>query len=276
MDRSEAKWRAQQLVARMTVSEKMTQLRYDSPAIERLGVPAYNWWNEALHGVARAGTATSFPQAIGMGATFDEELMKRVGDVIATEGRAKYNACSAMGDRDIYKGLTFWSPNVNIFRDPRWGRGQETYGEDPYLTGTLGCAFVRGLQGEGEYMKAAACAKHFAVHSGPEAIRHSFDARATKKDLAETYLPAFRRLVEEAGVEAVMGSYNRVNGEPACGSRTLLEDILRGTWKFQGHVVSDCWAIRDFHEHHHVTEDAEHSAAMAINNGCDLNCGDTY
>ena len=164
MDRSEAKWRAQQLVARMTVSEKMTQLRYDSPAIERLGVPAYNWWNEALHGVARAGTATSFPQAIGMGATFDEALMKRVGDVIATEGRAKYNAYAAMGDRDIYKGLTFWSPNVNIFRDPRWGRGQETYGEDPYLTGTLGCAFVRGLQGDGEYMKAAACAKHFAVH----------------------------------------------------------------------------------------------------------------
>ena len=276
MDRSEAKWRAQQLVARMTVSEKMTQLRYDSPAIERLGVPAYNWWNEALHGVARAGTATSFPQAIGMGATFDEALMKQVGDVIATEGRAKYNAYAAMGDRDIYKGLTFWSPNVNIFRDPRWGRGQETYGEDPYLTGTLGCAFVRGLQGDGEYMKAAACAKHFAVHSGPEAIRHSFDARATKKDMAETYLPAFRRLVEEAGVEAVMGSYNRVNGEPACGSRTLLEEILRGTWKFQGHVVSDCWAIRDFHEHHHVTDDAEHSAAMAINNGCDLNCGDTY
>ena len=276
MDRREAERRARELVERMTTAEKMTQLRYDSPAVERLGIPAYNWWNEALHGVARAGTATSFPQAIGMGAAFDEEMMQEIGDTIATEGRAKYNSYSMTGDRDIYKGLTFWSPNVNIFRDPRWGRGQETYGEDPYLTGTLGCAFVKGLQGDGEYMKAAACAKHFAVHSGPEAIRHSFDARASKKDMAETYLPAFRRLVTEAGVESVMGCYNRVNGEPACGSRTLLTDLLRGTWKFEGHVVSDCWAIRDFHENHHVTEDAPHSAAMAINNGCDLNCGDTY
>lgn len=276
MDRREAENRARELVSRMTVTEKMTQLRYDAPAIDRLGIPAYNWWNEALHGVARAGTATSFPQAIGMGAAFDEDLMRRIGDVIATEGRAKYNAYSQTGDRDIYKGLTFWSPNVNIFRDPRWGRGQETYGEDPYLTGTLGCAFVKGLQGDGEYLKAAACAKHFAVHSGPEAIRHSFDAKASAKDMEETYLPAFRRLVKEADVESVMGCYNRVNGEPACGSRTLLEDLLRGTWKFRGHVVSDCWAIRDFHENHHVTQDAPHSAAMAINNGCDLNCGDTY
>ncbi|MBQ4176192.1 MAG: glycoside hydrolase family 3 C-terminal domain-containing protein [Lachnospiraceae bacterium] len=276
MDRREAERRARELVERMTTAEKMTQLRYDSPAVDRLGIPAYNWWNEALHGVARAGTATSFPQAIGMGAAFDEEMMQEIGDTIATEGRAKYNAYSMNGDRDIYKGLTFWSPNVNIFRDPRWGRGQETYGEDPYLTGTLGCAFVRGLQGNGEYLKAAACAKHFAVHSGPEAIRHSFDAKASKKDMAETYLPAFRRLVTEADVESVMGCYNRVNGEPACGSKTLLEDLLRGTWKFEGHVVSDCWAIRDFHENHHVTEDALHSAAMAINNGCDLNCGDTY
>ena len=276
MDRREAERRARELVERMTTAEKMTQLRYDSPAVDRLGIPAYNWWNEALHGVARAGTATSFPQAIGMGAAFDEEMMQEIGDTIATEGRAKYNAYSMNGDRDIYKGLTFWSPNVNIFRDPRWGRGQETYGEDPYLTGTLGCAFVRGLQGNGEYLKAAACAKHFAVHSGPEAIRHSFDAKASKKDMAETYLPAFKRLVTEADVESVMGCYNRVNGEPACGSKTLLEDLLRGTWKFEGHVVSDCWAIRDFHENHHVTEDAPHSAAMAINNGCDLNCGDTY
>ena len=276
MDRREAERRARELVDRMTTAEKMTQLRYDSPAVDRLGIPAYNWWNEALHGVARAGTATSFPQAIGMGAAFDEEMMQEIGDTIATEGRAKYNAYSMNGDRDIYKGLTFWSPNVNIFRDPRWGRGQETYGEDPYLTGTLGCAFVRGLQGSGEYLKAAACAKHFAVHSGPEAIRHSFDAKASKKDMAETYLPAFKRLVTEADVESVMGCYNRVNGEPACGSKTLLEDLLRGTWKFEGHVVSDCWAIRDFHENHHVTEDAPHSAAMAINNGCDLNCGDTY
>ena len=276
MDRREAECRARELVSRMTTAEKMTQLRYDAPAIDRLGIPAYNWWNEALHGVARAGCATSFPQAVGMGAAFDEEMMREIGSVVAEEGRAKYNAYSASGDRDIYKGLTFWSPNINIFRDPRWGRGQETYGEDPYLTGTLGCAFVKGLQGDGEYMKAAACAKHFAVHSGPEAIRHSFDAKASKKDMAETYLPAFRRLVQEAGVESVMGCYNRVNGEPACGSKTLLEDILRGTWKFQGHVVSDCWAVRDFHENHHVTEDAPHSAALAINNGCDLNCGDTY
>ena len=276
MNRLEARERARELVSKMTVAEKMSQLRYDSPEIARLGIPAYNWWNEGLHGVARAGTATSFPQAIGMGATFDEELLGQIGDVVATEGRAKYNTYSAFGDRDIYKGLTFWSPNVNIFRDPRWGRGQETYGEDPYLTGTLGVSFVKGLQGDGEYMKAAACAKHFAVHSGPEAIRHSFDARVSAKDMAETYLPAFRRLVEEADVEAVMGCYNRVNGEPACGSHTLLTEILRGTWQFQGHVVSDCWAIQDFHLNHHVTKDAEHSAALAINEGCDLNCGDTY
>ena len=276
MNRQEAYERAVELVSRMTPAEKMSQLRYDSPEIARLGIPAYNWWNEALHGVARAGTATSFPQAVGMAAAFDEDLMQQIGDVIATEGRAKYNAYSAQGDRDIYKGLTFWSPNINIFRDPRWGRGQETYGEDPYLTGTLGCAFVRGLQGDGEFMKAAACAKHFAVHSGPEAVRHSFDAIASKKDMAETYLPAFRRLVQDADVESVMGCYNRVNGEPACGSRTLLQEILRGSWKFQGHVVSDCWAIQDFHANHHVTEAAEHSAAMAINAGCDLNCGSTY
>ena len=276
MDRREAERRARELVERMTTAEKMTQLRYDSPAVERLGIPAYNWWNEALHGVARAGTATSFPQAIGMGAAFDEEMMQEIGDTIATEGRAKYNSYSMTGDRDIYKGLTFWSPNVNIFRDPRWGRGQETYGEDPYLTGALGCAFVKGLQGDGEYMKAAACAKHFAVHSGPEAIRHSFDARASKKDMAETYLPAFRRLVTEAGVESVMGCYNRVNGEPACGSRTLLTDLLRGTWKFEGHVVSDCWAIRDFHTGHMVTKTSAESAALALNMGCDLNCGSSY
>ncbi len=276
MNREQARERAHELVSRMTVEEKMSQLRYDSPEIARLHIPAYNWWNEGLHGVARAGTATSFPQAIALGAAFDEELIKEIANVIAVEGRAKYNAFSAFGDRDIYKGLTFWSPNVNIFRDPRWGRGQETYGEDPYLTGTLGVSFVKGLQGDGEYRKAAACAKHFAVHSGPEAVRHSFDAIASEKDMAETYLPAFRRLVQEADVEAVMGCYNRVNGEPACGSRTLIGEMLRGTWKFQGHFVSDCWAIRDFHMNHHVTQDAEHSAALAINEGCDLNCGDTY
>ncbi len=275
-DREEAKRKAHELVGRMTLEEKASQLRYDAPAIPRLGIPAYNWWNEGLHGVARAGVATSFPQAIGMAAAFDRELMEAVGDVIAVEGRAKYNACSAQGDRDIYKGLTFWSPNVNIFRDPRWGRGHETYGEDPYLTGELGCAFVKGLQGDGAYMKAAACAKHFAVHSGPEALRHKFDAKASKKDLKETYLPAFEKLVKEAEVEAVMGAYNRTNGEPCCGSKTLMQDILREQWGFQGHYVSDCWAIRDFHENHMVTDTAEESAAMALKSGCDVNCGNTY
>ena len=275
-NREEARKRAQDLVSRMTLEEKASQLRYDAPAIPRLGVPAYNWWNEGLHGVARAGVATSFPQAIGMAAAFDTGLMQMVGDVIAEEGRAKYNAYSAQDDRDIYKGLTFWSPNVNIFRDPRWGRGHETYGEDPYLTGELGSAFVKGLQGDGEYLKAAACAKHFAVHSGPEAVRHQFDAKVSKKDLYETYLPAFEKLVKEADVEAVMGAYNRTNGEPCCGSRTLIQDILREEWGFQGHYVSDCWAIRDFHEHHMVTDTAEESAAMALKNGCDVNCGNTY
>ena len=276
MDRQTARDRARELVGKMTLEEKAEQLKYGAPAIERLGVPAYNWWNEGLHGVARAGVATMFPQAIGMAAAFDTELMGQVADVIATEGRAKYNAYSGEGDRDIYKGLTFWSPNVNIFRDPRWGRGHETYGEDPYLTGELGKAFVEGLQGDGEYMKAAACAKHFAVHSGPEALRHEFNATATKKDMWETYLPAFEKLVKEAGVEAVMGAYNRTNGEPCCGSTTLIQDILRGQWEFEGHFVSDCWAIRDFHTKHMVTDTAEESAAMALKAGCDVNCGNTY
>ncbi len=275
MTRNEAKQRAEALVSQMTTVEKASQLRYDAPAIPRLSVPAYNWWNEALHGVARAGTATMFPQAIGLAAIFDEDFIEKIADVISTEGRAKYNMQAARGDRDIYKGLTFWSPNINIFRDPRWGRGQETYGEDPYLTARLGVRFVQGLQGKGRYMKAAACAKHFAVHSGPEKIRHEFDAVANKKDMAETYLPAFKALVD-AGVEAVMGAYNRVNGEPACGSQTLLQDILRGQWGFEGHVVSDCWAIADFHNFHHITDTAPESAALAIKNGCDVNCGNTY
>lgn len=276
MNRQEARRKATALVQQMTVEERASQLRYDAPAIERLGVPAYNWWNEALHGVARAGTATMFPQAIGMAATFDEALLREVGEVIAEEGRAKYNASVAHGDRDIYKGLTFWAPNVNIFRDPRWGRGHETYGEDPFLTARLGVNFVEGMQGDGETMKAAACAKHFAVHSGPEAIRHEFDAVVSKKDLYETYLPAFQALVQEAKVEAVMGAYNRTNGEPCCGSQALLVDILRGEWGFEGHVVSDCWAIADFHLHHKVTRTAEESAAMAMKAGCDVNCGNTY
>lgn len=277
MTREEARRKAEELVGRMTVEERVSQLRYDAPAVERLGVPAYNWWGEALHGVARAGVATSFPQAIGMAATFDMELLQKAGDVAATEGRAKYNAFSAENDRDIYKGLTFWSPNVNIFRDPRWGRGQETYGEDPYLTSRLGVAYVEGLQGDdGDVLKSAACAKHFAVHSGPEAVRHEFNAVATKKDMAETYLPAFKACVQEAGVEAVMGAYNRTNGEPCCGSKTLMQDILRGEWGFEGHYVSDCWAIKDFHEKHMVTHTMEESAALALKSGCDINCGVTY
>ena len=276
MTREEAKKKAHALVAQMTLEEKASQLRYDAPAIDRLGIPAYNWWNEALHGVARAGTATSFPQAIGMAAMFDDALLEKLGDVAATEGRAKYNALSAEGDRDIYKGLTFWSPNINIFRDPRWGRGHETYGEDPYLTARLGKAYVNGLQGHGEVMKTAACAKHLAVHSGPEALRHRFNAEATPKDMEETYLPAFEACIVDAKVESVMGAYNRTNGEPCCGSKALLVDTVRGKWGFEGHVVSDCWAIRDFHEGHMVTQTPAQSAALAMEMGCDLNCGNTY
>ena len=274
--RKRAREKAGELVAGMTIEERAGQLTYNAPAIPRLNIPSYNWWNEGLHGVARAGSATVFPQAIGMAAAFDEQLIYEIGDCIAEEGRAKYNAYSAHGDRDIYKGLTFWSPNVNIFRDPRWGRGHETYGEDPYLTARLGVAFVKGLQGEGDVLKAAACAKHYAVHSGPEALRHEFDALATPKDMEETYLPAFEALVKEAKVEAVMGAYNRTNGEPCCGSKTLIQDILRDKWGFDGHFVSDCWAIRDFHEQHMVTSSAKESAALALNSGCDLNCGNTY
>ena len=276
MEHQTAMERARALVSQMTLEEKASQLRYDAPAIERLGIPAYNWWNEALHGVARAGTATVFPQAIGMAAMFDEVTQEEAAGVIADEGRAKYNAQRAGGDRGIYKGLTYWSPNINIFRDPRWGRGHETYGEDPYLTARLGVAFVRGLQGKGKTLKAAACAKHFAVHSGPEALRHEFDAQVSERDLRETYLPAFEALVKEAKVEAVMGAYNRVNGEPCCGSQRLLTQILRGEWGFEGHVVSDCWAISDFHMHHMVTATAPESAALALKNGCDVNCGVTY
>ena len=275
MNREIARKRAEELVSRMTIEEAASQLRFDAPAIERLGIPEYNWWNEGLHGVARAGTATSFPQSIALGATFDEELMGKIGETVSTEGRAKYNEISAMGDRDIYKGLTFWSPNINVFRDPRWGRGQETYGEDPYLISRLAIPFIKGLQGDGEYMKAAACAKHFAVHSGPEAKRHEFDAKATPKDMRETYFPAFEACIKEAGVEAVMGAYNRTNGEPCCG-HSYIKDIIRDEWGFEGHFVSDCWAIRDFHEHHKVTKNSEESAALALNKGCDLNCGCTY
>ncbi|MDE7019264.1 MAG: glycoside hydrolase family 3 C-terminal domain-containing protein [Lachnospiraceae bacterium] len=269
--------RARNLVAEMTLEEKAFQMVHGTPAIERLGVKAYNWWNEALHGVARAGVATVFPQAISLAATFDEDFLEEVADAISTEGRAKFNAQQKYDDLDIYKGLTFWSPNVNIFRDPRWGRGHETFGEDPYLSSRLGVRFVEGIQGHDEnYMKAAACAKHFAVHSGPEDLRHEFDARASKQDLYETYLPAFKACVQEAKVEAVMGAYNRTNGEPCCGSKTLLQDILRDEWGFKGHVVSDCWAIKDFHNGHGVTSGELESVTLAVNNGCDLNCGNLF
>ena len=277
MNKAEARKRARKIVEQMTVEEMTTQLLYHSAPIERLGIPAYNWWNEALHGVARAGMATVFPQSIGLAAAFDKEMMHDVGAVIAEEGRAKYNAWSKNEDRDIYKGLAFWSPNVNIFRDPRWGRGQETYGEDPYLTSQLGLQFVNAIQEKDEngYYKVAACAKHYAVHSGPESVRHEFDAVVSKQDLYETYLPAFECLAK-AGVLGFMGAYNRVYGYPAAGSKLLIQDILRGDWGWDGYFTSDCWAINDFHLHHHVTDTAAESAAMALNTGCDLNCGNAY
>lgn len=269
--------RAASLVSEMTLEEKVFQTLFNAPAIERLGVKAYNYWNEALHGVARAGVATVFPQAIGLAAAFDEDMMQEIGDTISTEARAKYNMQAKYGDRDIYKGLTFWSPNVNMFRDPRWGRGHETYGEDPYLSGRLGVRFIKGLQGDDpKYMKVAACAKHFAVHSGPEDLRHKFNAKVSTQDLYETYLPAFDACVNEGKVEAVMGAYNRTNDEPCCGSQALLVDILRGKWHFEGHVTSDCWALKDFHEFHMVTGNEVETVALAMNHGCDLNCGNMY
>jgi beta-glucosidase len=269
--------RVTDLIARLTLAEKIGQLVNDNAAIERLGIPAYNWWSEACHGVGRNGRATVFPQVIGLGATWNRELVHRVATATSDEARAKHHAAARAGlHGQQYQGLTFWTPNINIFRDPRWGRGQETFGEDPYLTGELGLAVVRGLQGgDPRHLKVAACAKHFAVHSGPEHERHSFDAHPTPKDLWETYLPAFEKLVR-GGVETVMGAYNRVLGEPACASRFLLGDVLRTRWGFRGHVVSDCGAIDDFHHHHQVTRDAAESAALAVRHGCDLNCGCTY
>jgi beta-glucosidase len=271
----ERKWaqeKAHELVQKMSKEEVASQLVYHAPQIERLGIPEYHWWNEGLHGIARDGVATVFPQAIAMAAMFDDDAMEKIGDAIGQEGRAKYNEAIAYGDRDIYKGLTFWAPNINIFRDPRWGRGQETYGEDPYLTSRLGIKFVEGLQGKKKYLKVAACAKHFAVHSGPEKLRHGFQAIVGEKDLNETYLPSFQALVEKAHVEAVMGAYNRTNGEPCCANKSLMKK-LRDDWGFCGHFVSDCGAIKDFHQHHHVTKSPEESAALALTCGCDLNCG---
>ncbi|MDR2802740.1 MAG: glycoside hydrolase family 3 protein, partial [Treponema sp.] len=271
------KAKAQELASMMTLEEKVSQMLYNAKAVERLGIPAYNWWNEALHGVARAGVATVFPQAIALAATFDEDLARRVADAVSTEGRAKFNMQQEEGDRDIYKGITFWTPNINIFRDPRWGRGHETYGEDPYLTSRLGCAFIKGLQGEDRNsLKSAACAKHFAVHSGPENDRHRFNAVVDKYDFWNTYLSAFESAVKEAGVEVVMGAYNRVMGEPCNGSRLLLTEILRDKWGFDGHVVSDCFAIRDFHENHRVTSSPLESVTLAVKSGCDINCGSMY
>ncbi|MEZ4771620.1 MAG: glycoside hydrolase family 3 C-terminal domain-containing protein [Bacteroidia bacterium] len=268
--------RATDLIGRMTLEEKISQLNYTSDAIDRLDIPQYNWWNEALHGIGRNGRATVFPQAIALAATFDTELMHRVADAISDEGRAKYNASIALGNRIRYSGLTFWSPNINIFRDPRWGRGQETYGEDPYLTSRMGVAFVEGMQGfHPKYLKTAACAKHFVVHSGPEGDRHEFNAKPSQKDFRETYLPAFEALVTEAHVEAVMCAYNRTYDEPCCGSNLLLKQILRDEWGFQGHIVSDCWALVDIHATHKVTANAAESAALAFKNGVNVNCGST-
>jgi beta-glucosidase len=269
--------RVADLVQRLTLAEKAKQMLHEAPAIPRLGIPAHNYWNECLHGVARAGVATVFPQAIGLAAMWNAPLLERIAVAISDEARAKHHEYLRQGDHGMYKGLTFWSPNINIFRDPRWGRGHETYGECPHLTARLGVAFCRGLQGnDPKYLKLVATPKHFAVHSGPEGLRHSFDAIASPKDLRETYLPAFHACVTEAQAHSVMSAYNRTNGEPCSGSITLLQRILREEWGFGGYVVSDCWAIRDFHEHHHVTKTWEESAALAVKAGCDLNCGCTY
>ncbi|MFA4625695.1 glycoside hydrolase family 3 N-terminal domain-containing protein, partial [Xanthomonas perforans] len=278
--------RAADLVSRMTLEEKAAQMQNAAPAIPRLGVPAYDWWNEALHGVARAGGATVFPQAIGMAATFDLPLMHEVATAISDEARAKHHQFLRQNQHARYQGLTFWSPNINIFRDPRWGRGQETYGEDPFLTARMGVTFVQGLQGEGAdapknaqgepYRKLDATAKHFAVHSGPEADRHHFDARPSQRDLYETYLPAFEALVKDGKVDAVMGAYNRVYGESASASKFLLQDVLRQQWGFKGYVVSDCWAIVDIWKHHKIVATREQAAALAVKHGTELECGEEY
>jgi beta-glucosidase len=273
MTHSEARQQAAEIVSKMTLNEKIGQISYQAPAIERLKIPEYNYWNEALHGVARAGVATVFPQTIGLAATFDDHLINDIAQVIATEGRAKYNEFVKHDDRDIYKGLTFWSPNVNIFRDPRWGRGQETYGEDPFLTSRFGVAFVKGLQGQSKYLKLAAIVKHFAVHSGPEASRHEFNAEVTEKDLFETYLPAFEATVKDADVEGIMTAYNAVNGIPMSVNERFLRDILRHQWQFEGHVVSDYAAPEDVHENHHFTQNAVETMGQAIHAGLDLVAG---
>lgn len=269
--------RATDLIARMTLEEKIDQMVHPAAGIERLGIPEYNWWNECLHGVGRAGVATVFPQAIGLAATWDLDLMAAVANAISDEARAKHHEFVRRGVRQIYTGLTFWSPNINIFRDPRWGRGQETYGEDPYLTARMGVTFVKGLQGDDpRYLKLVATPKHFAVHSGPEPERHHFNAQVSERDLRETYLPAFEACVKEGRAASVMGAYNRTNGEPCCASPTLLGKILRQEWGFDGYVVSDCWAINDIFGGHGVVETAAEAAALAVKAGCDLECGCAY
>lgn len=270
--------RVKDLVGRLTLEEKVGLMSHPALGVPRLNIPAYNYWSEALHGIARNGRATVFPQAIGMGATWDKALIHRVASAIGDEGRAKYHAALRRnGYTAQYQGLNMWSPNVNIFRDPRWGRGQETWGEDPFLTGEMAAEFVRGLQGnDPQYLKTAACAKHYAVHSGPEKDRHHFNAMVTKRELNDTYLPAFKKLVTEANVEAVMGAYNRTLDEVCCASQLLIEDILRGEWKFQGHFVSDCFALSDFHLSHKVTHDSAESAALALKHGCDLGCDHVF
>ena len=266
--------RVEDLLGRLTLEEKVSQTLYNAPAIPRLGIPAYNWWNEALHGVARAGIATVFPQAIGLAATWDPEHLHRVATAISDEARAKHHQGIRRDRRGIYEGLTFWSPNINLFRDPRWGRGMETYGEDPFLTGRLSVAFVQGMQGDHPfYLKTVATPKHYAVHSGPEPERHTFNAAVSERDLRETYLPAFRQSVMEGGAESVMCAYNAFRGHPACASSELLQDILREDWGFDGYVVSDCWAISDIYNTHRMVDTPQEAAAMAMAAGADLNCG---
>ena len=269
--------RVNDLVSRMTLEEKVRQMQNSAPAIERLDIPAYDWWNEALHGVARAGYATVFPQAIGLAATWDTKLMYQVADVISTEARAKHNEFIRQNQHARYQGLTFWSPNINIFRDPRWGRGQETYGEDPYLTARLGVEFVKGLQGnDPRYFKVIATPKHYAVHSGPEPERHGFDAKAYERDLRETYLPAFRATIVEGKADSVMCAYNRTNDEPCCANKKLMTDILRGEWGFNGYVVSDCGAISDIWKGHKFAKTEAEASALAVRSGTDLTCGGEY
>ncbi|MBQ7059139.1 MAG: glycoside hydrolase family 3 C-terminal domain-containing protein [Firmicutes bacterium] len=277
MDKITARAKARELVRRMTLEEKTAQMLYEAPGLPELGIPAYNWWNEALHGVARSGRATVFPQSIGLAASFDPALVRKIGEVIAEEGRIIHEIYKSEGKSGIYQGLTYWSPNINIVRDPRWGRAHETYGEDPYLTSRMGTEFVRGLQGEDpDHLTASACCKHLAAHSGPEGTRHGFNAAVSRKDLFETYLPAFERVVKDADVSGIMTAYNAINGIPASAHRELLQEIIRKEWRFDGYIVSDCGAIQDIYEYHHYTDTKAEAAGKAAEAGCELNCGSLY